>query len=54
MSPETIALIDRIDVTLNAGGMNTINIVLAFVTRNKDNDDEDEDENKQQKEEAVA
>ncbi|MBQ9660523.1 MAG: bile acid:sodium symporter family protein [Bacteroidales bacterium] len=31
MSPETIQLIDSIDVTLNAGGMNTINIVLAFV-----------------------
>ena len=31
MTPETIALIDSIDVTLNAGGMNTINIVLAFV-----------------------
>ena len=31
MSPETIQLIDGIDVTLNAGGMNTINIVLAFV-----------------------
>jgi BASS family bile acid:Na+ symporter len=31
MSPETAAIIDKIDVTLNAGGMNTINIVLAFV-----------------------
>ncbi len=31
MSPESIHLIDGIDVTLNAGGMNTINIVLAFV-----------------------
>ncbi|MCR4823900.1 MAG: bile acid:sodium symporter family protein [Bacteroidales bacterium] len=31
MSPETIQIIDSIDVTLNAGGMNTINIVLAFV-----------------------
>lgn len=31
MSPETANLIDQIDVTLNAGGMNTINIVLAFV-----------------------
>ena len=31
MSPEINALIDSIDVTLNAGGMNTINIVLAFV-----------------------
>lgn len=31
MSPETAALIDSIDVTLNSGGMNTINIVLAFV-----------------------
>ncbi|MCR4860386.1 MAG: bile acid:sodium symporter family protein [Bacteroidales bacterium] len=31
MSPETIQLIDGIEVTLNAGGMNTINIVLAFV-----------------------
>ena len=31
MSPETATLIDQIDVTLNAGGMNTINIVLAFV-----------------------
>ena len=31
MSPETTSLIDGINVTLNAGGMNTINIVLAFV-----------------------
>ena len=31
MSPETAAQIDHIAVTLNAGGMNTINIVLAFV-----------------------
>ena len=31
MSPETAAAIDNINVTLNAGGMNTINIVLAFV-----------------------
>ena len=31
MSPETIQMIDSIEVTLNAGGMNTINIVLAFV-----------------------
>ena len=31
MTPETSALIDSINVTLNAGGMNTINIVLAFV-----------------------
>ena len=31
MSPEVAASIDQIDVTLNAGGMNTINIVLAFV-----------------------
>ena len=31
MSPETAQLIDGIEVTLNAGGMNTINIVLAFV-----------------------
>ena len=31
MSPETAASIDQIQVTLNAGGMNTINIVLAFV-----------------------
>ena len=31
MTPETSAIIDSINVTLNAGGMNTINIVLAFV-----------------------
>ena len=31
MSPEIAARIDSINVTLNAGGMNTINIVLAFV-----------------------
>ena len=31
MSPETAAAIDQIQVTLNAGGMITINIVLAFV-----------------------
>jgi len=31
MTQETAALIDQIDVTMNAGGMNTINIVLAFV-----------------------
>ena len=31
MSPETAASIDNIQVTLNAGGMNTINIILAFV-----------------------
>ena len=31
MKPEIVSLIDGIDVTLNAGGMNTINIVLAFV-----------------------
>ncbi|MBQ9702232.1 MAG: bile acid:sodium symporter family protein [Bacteroidales bacterium] len=31
MTAETIAAIDQIDVQLNAGGMNTINIVLAFV-----------------------
>ena len=31
MSPETAASIDQIQVTLNAGGMNTINIVLACV-----------------------
>ena len=31
MSPETAHAIDQIQVTLNAGGMNTINIVLAFV-----------------------
>ena len=31
MSPEVIKTIDSINVTLNAGGMNTINIILAFV-----------------------
>jgi len=31
MSPEVITSLDSIDVTLNAGGMETINIVLAFV-----------------------
>ncbi len=31
MSPDIIETIDGISVTLNAGGMNTINIVLAFV-----------------------
>lgn len=31
MTKEIAAAIDSIDVTLNAGGMNTINIVLAFV-----------------------
>ena len=31
MSTETAAIIDSINVSLNAGGMNTINIVLAFV-----------------------
>ena len=31
MSPEVIKTIDSINVTLNAGGMNTINILLAFV-----------------------
>lgn len=31
MKPEIIEIIDSIDVTLNAGGMHTINIVLAFV-----------------------
>lgn len=31
MKPEIVELLDGIDVTLNAGGMNTINIVLAFV-----------------------
>ena len=31
MTTETANLIDSINVTLNAGGMNTINIVLAFV-----------------------
>lgn len=31
MTQETIQALDSIQVTLNAGGMNTINIVLAFV-----------------------
>ena len=31
MKPEVIEIIDSIDVTLNAGGMHTINVVLAFV-----------------------
>ena len=31
MSPEAIQTIDNIQVSLNAGGMNTINIILAFV-----------------------
>ena len=31
MSPETAQAIDQIQVNLNAGGMNTINIILAFV-----------------------
>ncbi|MBQ0119843.1 MAG: bile acid:sodium symporter family protein [Bacteroidales bacterium] len=31
MKPEVINAIDAINVTLNAGGMNAINIVLAFV-----------------------
>ncbi len=31
MSPELINKIDGISVTLNAGGMNTVNIILAFV-----------------------
>jgi BASS family bile acid:Na+ symporter len=31
MKPEVEAAIDAINVTMNAGGMNTINIVLAFV-----------------------
>ena len=31
MSPEVIQTIDSIQVNLNAGGMNTINIILAFV-----------------------
>ena len=31
MSPEIAQSLDSINVTLNAGGMNTINIVLAFV-----------------------
>lgn len=31
MSPELASTLDQIEVTMNAGGMNTINIVLAFV-----------------------
>ena len=31
MTAETISAIDNLEVSLNAGGMNTINIVLAFV-----------------------
>ena len=31
MAPDVIKTIDSINVTLNAGGMNTINIILAFV-----------------------
>lgn len=31
MSPEVTSAIDGINVSLNAGGMNTINIILAFV-----------------------
>jgi len=31
MTQEAISAIDQINVTLNAGGMNTINVVLAFV-----------------------
>jgi len=31
MSPQVTSALDSISVTLNAGGMNTINIVLAFV-----------------------
>ena len=31
MAPEIIKTIDSINVSLNAGGMNTINIILAFV-----------------------
>ena len=31
MAPEIVQKIDSIVVTLNAGGMNTINIILAFV-----------------------
>ncbi|MBQ9400070.1 MAG: bile acid:sodium symporter family protein [Bacteroidales bacterium] len=31
MSPELAQSLDSIEVTMNAGGMNTINIVLAFV-----------------------
>ena len=33
MKPGIEAAIDSINVTMNAGGMNTINIVLAFVMR---------------------
>lgn len=31
MKPEVVETIDNINVTLNAGGMNTINVILAFV-----------------------
>lgn len=31
MSPQTAQLIDSIDVNLNVGGMNTINVILSFV-----------------------
>ena len=31
MTQEVIQTIDSIHVSLNAGGMNTINIILAFV-----------------------
>ena len=31
MDPNLVQHIDSINVTLNAGGMNTINIILAFV-----------------------
>ena len=31
MDNNVIQLLDNLNVTLNAGGMNTINIVLAFV-----------------------
>lgn len=31
MNEDIIHQLDSIDVTLNVGGMNTINIVLAFV-----------------------
>ena len=31
MTEQTAAAIDSIQVTMNAGGMNTINIILAFV-----------------------
>jgi len=31
MTPEIASIVDSIEVTLNVGGMNTINIVLAFV-----------------------